>query len=37
MCAHNVPYQVCERRQVHADGDHAAGETELIESSLSLC
>lgn len=29
-------YQVCEWGQVHADGDHTAGEAKLIEPNVSL-
>lgn len=29
-------YQISERRQVHADSDHAAGEAQLAELSVSL-
>lgn len=30
------PYQISERRQVHADSDHAAGKAQLAELSVSL-
>lgn len=29
-------YQVSERRHVHADGDHAAGETQLVELNVPI-
>ncbi len=36
VCDSCEQYQVSEWRQVHADGDHAAGEAELAEPSVSL-
>lgn len=35
VCVYFI-YQVEEWREVHADGDHAASETELAEQSLSV-
>lgn len=32
VCAAFEPYQGGERRQVHADSDHAAGEPQLAEA-----
>lgn len=32
VCAAFEPYQGGERRQVHADSDHAAGEPQLAET-----
>ena len=33
---HVSMYQVCEWGQIHADGDHTAGEAQLAEANISL-
>lgn len=36
VCGACELYQVGERWQVHADGDHAAGESQLAETNVSI-